>query len=61
MFLSMPAPFSTRLHLALHLTLGKGDHSRFWTEIRANRHAKSYFSKYYAIAWNETNYPTLLS
>ena len=38
--------------------LGKGDHNFFWTEIRANRHAKRYFSKYYAIAWNEQGYPT---
>ncbi len=38
--------------------LGKGDHNVFWTEIRANCHAKRYFSKYYSIAWNETGYPT---
>ena len=38
--------------------LGKGDHRIFWTEIRANRHAKRYFSKYYAIAWNESGYPS---
>jgi hypothetical protein len=38
--------------------MGKGDHNTFWTEIRANRHAKWYFSKYYAIAWNESGYPT---
>ena len=37
---------------------GKGDHNVFWTEIRANSHAKRYFSKYYAIAWNENGYPT---
>lgn len=37
---------------------GKGDHNMFWTEIRANRHAKRYFSKYYAIAWKEEGYPT---
>lgn len=37
---------------------GKGDHNVFWTEIRANCHAKRYFSKYYAIAWNENGYPT---
>ena len=37
---------------------GKGDHSVFWTETRANRHAKRYFGKYYSIAWNETGYPT---
>ena len=36
----------------------KGDHNVFWTEIRANRHAKRYFSKYYSIAWNESGYPT---
>ena len=38
--------------------IGKGDHNVFWTEIRANRHAKRYFSKHYSIAWNETDYPT---
>ena len=38
--------------------LGKGDHNVFWTETRANRHAKRYFGKYYSIAWNETGYPT---
>ena len=37
---------------------GKGDHSIFWTETRANRHAKKYFAKHYSIAWNETGYPT---
>ena len=37
---------------------GKGDHSVFWTETRANRHAKRYFSNHYSIAWNETGYPT---
>lgn len=38
--------------------LGKGDHNYFWTEIRANSHAKRYFSKYYSIAWKEEGYPT---
>ena len=38
--------------------LGKGDHNVFWTEIRANSHAKRYFSKYYSIAWKEEGYPT---
>ena len=37
---------------------GQRDHSVFWTETRANRHAKRYFSKHYSIAWNETGYPT---
>lgn len=37
---------------------GKGDHNVFWTEIRANRHAKKYFSKHYSLAWNEPGYPT---
>ena len=37
---------------------GKGNHDVFWTEIRANWHAKRYFSKYYAIVWNESGYPT---
>lgn len=38
--------------------LGKGNHDVFWTEIRANRHAKRYFEKHYSIAWNENGYPT---
>ena len=38
--------------------LGKGTHNTFWTEIRANRHAKRYFEKHYSIAWNESGYPT---
>ena len=38
--------------------LGKGNHSVFWTEIRANNHAKRYFGKHYSIAWNEKGYPT---
>ena len=37
---------------------GKGDHRVFWTEIRANHHAKRYFGKYYSIAWNESGYPS---
>lgn len=37
---------------------GKGDHSIFWTETRANRHAKRYFGKHYSLAWNEKGYPT---
>ena len=37
---------------------GKGDHSVFWTEIRANRHAKRYFSKHYGVDWREYGYPT---
>lgn len=37
---------------------GKGNHNVFWTEIRANRHAKRFFSKYYSVAWNEHGYPT---
>lgn len=38
--------------------MGKGNHNVFWTEVRANRHAKRYFGKYYSIAWNEKGYPT---
>lgn len=38
--------------------MGKGDHNVFWTEIRANRHAKRYFGKHYSVAWNENGYPT---
>ena len=37
---------------------GKGNHNVFWTELRANGHAKNYFGKYYSIAWNEAGYPT---
>lgn len=43
---------------SLMSALGKGDHNVFWTETRANRHAKRYFGKHYSIAWNETGYPT---
>ena len=39
-------------------TLGKGDHDVFWTETRANRHAKQYFAKHYSMGWNEKGYPT---
>ena len=38
--------------------MGKGNHNVFWTETRANRHAKRYFGKHYSIAWNEAGYPT---
>ena len=38
--------------------MGKGNHNVFWTEIRANSHAKRYFGKYYSMAWNENGYPT---
>ncbi|MBR0178655.1 MAG: hypothetical protein IJQ11_14670 [Bacteroidales bacterium] len=38
--------------------MGKGNHNVFWTETRANRHAKRYFSKHYAVAWNDSCYPT---
>ena len=37
---------------------GKGNHNIFWTELRANGHAKRYFGKHYSIAWNEAGYPT---
>jgi hypothetical protein len=48
---------------------GDGNHSKYWTEKRANRRAKSYFGKYYGIDWNtavspyyigtfEDNHPT---
>ena len=43
---------------SLMSALGKGNHDVFWTEIRANRHAKRYFEKHYSIAWNENGYPT---
>ena len=38
--------------------MGKGDHNVFWTEIRANRHAKRYFAKHYDVDWHEYGYPT---
>lgn len=38
--------------------MGKGDHNVFWTEIRANRHAKRYFAKHYGVDWSEYGYPT---
>jgi hypothetical protein len=31
---------------------GDGDHSRYWTERRANKRAKKYFGKYYGTDWN---------
>jgi hypothetical protein len=31
---------------------GNEDHSTYWTERRANRHAKSYFEKHYSVDWN---------
>ena len=47
---------------------GDGNHSIFWTERRANRHAKRYFKRYYGIDWatqktkyygiTEENFPT---
>ena len=43
---------------SLMSALGKGNHDVFWTEIRANRHARRYFGKYYSIAWDEAGYPT---
>jgi hypothetical protein len=38
--------------------LGKGNHSIYWTELRANSHAQKYFGKHYGIVWNEAGYPT---
>lgn len=43
---------------SLMSALGKGNHDVFWTEIRANRYARRYFSKYYSVAWDESGYPT---
>lgn len=37
---------------------GKGDHSVFWTELRANRHAQRYFSRRYGMGWDEYGFPT---
>ena len=37
---------------------GRGNHNVFWTETRANRHAKRYFERNYSVAWNESGYPT---
>ncbi|MCR5014282.1 MAG: hypothetical protein K6A28_05870 [Bacteroidales bacterium] len=40
--------------------MGKGNHSIFWTEKRANRNVKSYLAKTSDITWDnyESNYPT---
>ena len=43
---------------SLMSAMGKGNHNVFWTEVRANRHAQTYFGKHYSIAWNENGYPT---
>ena len=43
---------------SLFSALGRGDHNKFWTEIRANRFAKKYFAKRYGIDWKEQGYPT---
>lgn len=43
---------------SLFSAFGKGNHNVFWTELRANVHAKNYFGKHYGIAWNEAGYPT---
>lgn len=43
---------------SLWSALGKGNHNVFWTELRANCHAKRYFGKHYGIAWNEKGFPT---
>lgn len=43
---------------SLASAMGKGDHSQFWTELRANRHAKRYFTKNFGINWSEFGYPT---
>ena len=43
---------------SLMSAMGKGNHNVFWTEVRANNHAKKYFTKHYSIAWNESGYPT---
>lgn len=43
---------------SLMSAMGKGNHNVYWTEIRANNHAKRYFTKHYSIAWNESGYPT---
>ena len=43
---------------SLKSALGNGDHGTFWTEIRANRHAKRYFSKHFAVNWDELRYPS---
>ena len=43
---------------SLFSALGKGDHSTYWTELRANRHAKRYFDQQFGIKWSEFSYPT---
>lgn len=43
---------------SLFSAMGKGDHNVFWTEIRANCHAKKYFGQRYGVDWSEYGYPT---
>ena len=43
---------------SLMSALGTGNHNIFWTEIRANCHAKRYFGKHFAVKWDESSYPT---
>lgn len=31
---------------------GGSTHDRYWTEMRANRHAANYFEKYYGVDWS---------
>lgn len=45
---------------SLFNAMGKGDHSKFWTELRANRHAKKYFAEKYSKEWSEFGFPTKL-
>lgn len=33
------------------------NHDFYWTEIRANKNASRYFSKWYDVIWKEENYP----
>ena len=37
---------------------GKGDHRVFWTELRANHHAKRYFAKFPKVRWDDREYPS---
>ena len=36
---------------------GTGDHSIFYTELLANKHAEKYFSKWYNVKWNSWGKP----
>ena len=65
--IGIPSAFSAGI--SEYIANGLYTHDVYWTERRANKHAKRYFGKYYGIDWNtatspyrwgtfEDNYPT---